>query len=70
MLIIGERINSTRAAIQEAMKARNTAFILKEVKKQIESGANFLDINCAMSLGDEVQDILVQSKSIKNGANY
>ncbi len=57
MLIIGERINSTRAHIQEAMKNRNTAFILKEAKKQISSGANYIDVNCAMSLGDEVQDI-------------
>ena len=57
MIIIGERINSTRAHIQEAMKARNAAFILKEAKKQIATGANYLDINCAMSLGDEVQDI-------------
>lgn len=57
MIIIGERINSTRAHIQEAMKVRNTAFILKEAKKQLEAGANFIDINCAMSLGDEAQDI-------------
>ena len=57
MIIIGERINSTRVHIQEAMKARSTAFILKEAKKQLEAGANFLDINCAMSLGDEVQDL-------------
>ena len=57
MIIIGERINSTRAHIQEAMKARSAAFVLKEAKKQLEAGANFLDINCAMSLGDEVQDI-------------
>lgn len=57
MIIIGERINSTRAHIQEAMKARNAAFILKEAKKQLEAGAHFIDINCAMSLGDEIQDI-------------
>jgi 5-methyltetrahydrofolate--homocysteine methyltransferase len=57
MLIIGERINSTRAHIQEAMKARNAAFIIKEAKKQIDAGAGFIDINCAMSLGDELQDI-------------
>jgi cobalamin-dependent methionine synthase I len=57
MLIIGERINSTRAHIQEAIKARSAAFISKEAQKQIEAGAAFLDINCAMSLGDEVQDI-------------
>jgi 5-methyltetrahydrofolate--homocysteine methyltransferase len=57
MLIIGERINSTRAHIQEAMKSRNAAFIVKEARKQIEAGAGFIDVNCAMSLGDEVQDI-------------
>jgi 5-methyltetrahydrofolate--homocysteine methyltransferase len=57
MIIIGERINSTRAHVQEALKSKNTAFILNEAKKQLESGANFIDINCAMSLGDEIQDM-------------
>ncbi len=57
MLIIGERINSTRAHIQEAMKARNSNFIINEARKQVEAGASFIDVNCAMSLGDEVQDI-------------
>ncbi|MBI5124563.1 MAG: dihydropteroate synthase, partial [Candidatus Omnitrophica bacterium] len=57
MIIIGERINSTRAHIQEAINRRNTAYILKEAARQIEAGAHFIDINCAMSLGDEVQDM-------------
>jgi 5-methyltetrahydrofolate--homocysteine methyltransferase len=57
MLIIGERINSTRTHIQEAMKARNSGFIVNEARKQIDAGASFIDVNCAMSLGDEVQDI-------------
>jgi len=57
MLIIGERINSTRAHIQEAMKARNANFIINEARKQIEAGASYIDVNCAMSLGDEAQDI-------------
>lgn len=57
MIIIGERINSTRAHVQEAMKSRNISFIAKEARNQIDAGADFLDINCAMSLGDEVIDI-------------
>lgn len=57
MLIIGERINSTRAQIQIAIKDRNAAYILKEVHRQVDAGADFIDVNCAMSLGDEVQDI-------------
>ena len=57
MLIIGERINSTRAPVQKAIKARNAAFIVKEAKGQCAAGATILDINCAMGLDDEVQDI-------------
>jgi len=57
MLIIGERINSTRAHIREAMKARDSSLIIKEARNQLASGALFVDVNCAMSLGDEVQDI-------------
>ncbi|MFA5085805.1 MAG: dihydropteroate synthase [Candidatus Omnitrophota bacterium] len=57
MLIIGERINSTRAHIQEAIKARNSGFLVKEARRQIDAGAGYIDVNCAMSLGDEVQDI-------------
>lgn len=57
MIIIGERINSTRKPIYEAIKAKNSAFILKEVRNQLSSGAHFIDINCAMTAGDEMQDI-------------
>lgn len=57
MLIIGERINSTRKSISEAIKARNAAFILKEAVEQRRAGADFIDINCAVTSGDEVQDI-------------
>ena len=57
MIIIGERINSTRAHIQEAVKNRNAAYLITEAAAQLKVGAHFIDINCAMSLGDEVQDI-------------
>ncbi|MBP7056525.1 MAG: dihydropteroate synthase [Candidatus Omnitrophica bacterium] len=57
MLIIGERINSTRKSINEAIKSRNAAFILKEARDQTAAGAEFIDVNCAVTSGDEVQDI-------------
>ena len=57
MLIIGERINSTRPAIREAIKNRNAAFIVKEAVSQIRAGAHYIDVNCAVTSGDEVQDI-------------
>lgn len=57
MLIIGERINSSRPDIQKAIKARNAASIAKEMRSQFEAGAKVLDINCAMGLDDELDDI-------------
>ena len=70
MLIIGERINSTRPGIQEAIRTRNSSFIVKEAASQIDAGAAFIDVNCAMTSGDEIQDIdwvisVIQSE-IKN----
>jgi 5-methyltetrahydrofolate--homocysteine methyltransferase len=57
MLIIGERINSTRTGIREAIKARNAAFIVKEARAQVNAGANYVDVNCAVTSADELQDI-------------
>lgn len=57
MIIIGERINSTRQAINEAIKQRNIHHIIKEARNQIAAGAQFLDINCAVTTGDELQDM-------------
>lgn len=57
MIVIGERINSTRPAIQAAIKARSVSSIVKEVLSQARAGADFIDINCAMTSGDELQDI-------------
>jgi 5-methyltetrahydrofolate--homocysteine methyltransferase len=48
MLIIAERINSTRKNIAPAVKERNTAFIQGEAKKQAEAGAHYIDANAAI----------------------
>jgi 5-methyltetrahydrofolate--homocysteine methyltransferase len=45
MLIIGERINSTRKKIGEAVQKADAAFIREEALKQIAAGANVLDVN-------------------------
>lgn len=57
MLIIGERINSTRKTIHEIIKNRNAGLIVKEAVSQLKAGASFIDINCAVTSGDEVQDV-------------
>ncbi len=45
MLIIGERINTSRKPIAEAVKRSDAAFVIKEARAQLEAGADFLDVN-------------------------
>jgi len=45
MLIIGERINSTRKKVGEAVQKGDADFIRQEALKQLEAGAHVLDVN-------------------------
>ena len=43
MLIIGEKINSTRKSIERAVRERDAGKIQAEARLQIEAGAQVLD---------------------------
>jgi len=47
MIIIGEKINSSRRPIAEAIAAGDRAYIQQEAKVQAEAGADYLDVNAA-----------------------
>jgi len=53
MVIVGERLNSSRKAVARAIADRNEMFIRLEARRQEEAGANFIDINVAAAGGDE-----------------
>jgi 5-methyltetrahydrofolate--homocysteine methyltransferase len=55
MLIIGERINSSRKRIAEAMSGRDRKFIQSEAKAQAEAGAHYIDVNAGAFIGEEVE---------------
>jgi cobalamin-dependent methionine synthase I len=57
MLIVGERINTSRKSIDEAVGKRDAAFIRGEAKNQIEAGAALIDVN-AGSRATETPDLL------------
>jgi len=53
-LVIGERINPTgKKALKEAYAKGDTAFVLREAVKQVEAGAEILDVNCGVPGLDE-----------------
>lgn len=53
MLVVGELINSSRKAIAEAVTNRNKDYIQELAKKQVEAGADIVDVNCGTSFSEE-----------------
>jgi len=58
MLIIAERINATRKRIGAAFAARDATAIQDEARRPAEAGADFLDLNTALSPNTE-RDLMV-----------
>lgn len=46
MLIIGEKINSSRKAVERAVRERDREGIAALARQQMEAGAHVLDVNC------------------------
>ncbi len=58
MLIVGERINSSRPAIARAIGERDAAHIQEEAERQVAAGAQVLDVNAGASLEGEPEDLV------------
>jgi len=57
MLIVGERINTSRKQVNEAVEKRDVHFIQADVKAQVEAGALLIDINSGSRFGSELEDL-------------
>jgi len=55
MLIIGEKLNSAIPSVRQIIKERNTAAVQDLALKQVEAGAEYLDLNTAQC--NEVEDM-------------
>lgn len=65
-LIVGERINPTgKKKFKEALLAADMDYILSEAQKQIEAGANILDVNVGLPGIDEAQVMTDAVKAIQ-----
>lgn len=53
MLIVAERINSSRKAINAAIASEDAEFIAAEAKAQAEAGADYIDVNAGAMEKDE-----------------
>ncbi len=55
MLIIAERINSSRKSIFQSIESEDTHFVQKEASTQVETGADYIDVNAGAFLGEEME---------------
>jgi 5-methyltetrahydrofolate--homocysteine methyltransferase len=53
MLIIGERINTVKNDVMQAYQKRDSEYFRQEVIRQIEAGADIIDINAGMNIDQE-----------------
>ncbi len=53
MLIVGELINSSRKAIKPLIEAKDAASIQEIALLQVQTGADYLDINCGTFVDEE-----------------
>ena len=57
MLIVGERINTSRKLVNQAVADRDVQYIQADVKSQSESGADLIDVNAGSRRKSEVDDL-------------
>ena len=54
MVIVGEKINTSRKSVEEAVRKRDATFIARVAQEQAEAGANYIDVNAGTFLEEEV----------------
>jgi 5-methyltetrahydrofolate--homocysteine methyltransferase len=57
MLIIGEKLNGTLKKTAAAINTRDASFVQDLARRQVEAGANYLDVNAGTGTGNEIEDL-------------
>jgi len=69
MLIIGEKINSSRKNIKEMVESKNKEFIQELARKQVEGGAQMLDLNIGTIRKNEPENMKWLVKIVQEAVN-
>ncbi len=66
MIIVGEKINTSRKYIGQAVEKRDAAFITKVAREQAEAGAHYIDVNAGTFLDQEVDCLCWLVETVQN----
>jgi len=57
MIIIGERLNSSRSLVLQALEHKDEEYLISEAQKQKIAGAHYIDLNAASVLEKEAETL-------------
>jgi len=69
MIIVGEKINSSRKRIEEAIIKRDTTFIIQVAREQAETGASFIDVNAGTFMDQETECLCWLVETVQSEVN-
>ena len=55
MIVVGEKINTSRKEASEAVAARDAAHLREMARRQMDAGATYVDVNCGTFSEDEAE---------------
>jgi 5-methyltetrahydrofolate--homocysteine methyltransferase len=55
VIVVGEKINTTRKQIEEAVAKRDASFIVNVAREQARAGANYIDVNAGTLVSQETE---------------
>jgi len=53
MLVVGEKINTSRKEVKEAVNKGDAGFIRTLARRQVDAGADYIDVNCGTFIHNE-----------------
>ncbi len=66
MIIVGEKINSSRKSVAEAVEKGDAEFILQLARDQVEAGADYVDVNAGTFVEAEARHLCWLVETIQN----
>lgn len=69
MRIIGERINGSRSPVEAAVLQRDSGFIQRLAERQVEAGADWLDVSAGTPAAREPEDLVWLVQTVQEVAD-
>lgn len=70
MIIVGEKINTSRKSIREAVENRDANFIIKVAQDQIQAGADYIDVNAGTFVDKEIENLCWLVETVQSSLDH